>query len=78
MVIVQEEVDLVYHTGQNMTGRATKYALARRLLAGPALADFNYAATTHSNQSLANYMRCISVVTLGDFPQKALQDQKSG
>ena len=33
-------------TGQNATGGATKYALARRLLVGRTLADFNYATTT--------------------------------
>ena len=62
--------------GQNAIGRATKYALARRLLAGRALADFNHAATANGNKSLANYTRCIQAVTLGVFPQKALQDQK--
>ena len=40
-------------TGQNATGQATKYALARRLLAGRELANFNHAATTHSNKSLS-------------------------
>ena len=50
--------------------------MARRLLAGRALANFNHVATTHGNKSLANYTRCIQAVTLGDFPQKSLQDQK--
>ena len=63
-------------TRQNGTGGATKYALARQLLAGRALADFNHAATTHGNESLANYKRCIQAVTLGFPPQKDLQDQK--
>ena len=63
-------------TRQNATGRATKYALARRLLAGRALANFNHATTVDSNKSLAKYTRCISAVTLGFFPQKSLQDQK--
>ena len=56
-------------TQQNATGRATKYALARQLLAGRALAGFNHSATTYSNDSLANYTRCIQSVTLGVFPQ---------
>ena len=59
-------------TGQNVTGRATKYTLARQLLAGRALADFNHAATIHGNEYLANYTRCIQVVTLRFFPQKFL------
>ena len=63
-------------TGQNVTSRPTKYALARRLLSGRALADFNHAATANGNESLANYKRCINAVTLGVFLQKALQDQK--
>ena len=63
-------------TGQNATGGATKYALASWLLAGRALANFNHAATTYGNESLANYTRCIQAVTLGLFPQKSLQDQK--
>ena len=63
-------------TGKNATGGATKYGRARQLLAGRALADFNHAATTYGNKSLANYTRCIQVVTLGVFPQKDLQDQK--
>ena len=40
--------------GLNTTGRATKYTLARQLLTGRALADFNNAATLNSNKSLAN------------------------
>ena len=36
-------------TGQNATGGATKFALARRLLSGRALADFNHAATANGN-----------------------------
>ena len=63
-------------TGQNVTSGPTKYALAKRLLGGRALADFNHAANAHGNESLANYKRCINAVTLGVFPQKALQDQK--
>ena len=34
-------------TGQNATGGPTKYVLARRLLSGHALADFNHAATAN-------------------------------
>ena len=59
-------------TGQNATGGATKYALARRLIAGHALANFNHTATTHGNKSIANYTRCIQAVIHGIFPQKAL------
>ena len=62
-------------TGRNATGGATKYALVRRLLDGRAMADFNHAATTYRNESLANHTRCIQAVTLGVFHQKALQDQ---
>ena len=63
-------------TGQNVTSGPTKYALARRLLSGRALADFNHAATANGNESLANYKRCINAVTIGVFLQKVLQDQK--
>ena len=63
-------------TRQNVTSGPTKYALARRLLSGRALADFDHAATANGNKSLPNYERCIQEVTLGVFPQKALQDQK--
>ena len=63
-------------TGQNATSGPTKYALARRLLSGRALANFNHAVTANGNKSLANYKRCIQAVTLGVFPQSALQDQK--
>ena len=63
-------------TGQNVTSGPTKYALDRRLLSEQALADFNHATTANENKSLANYKRCINAVTLGVFPQKALQDQK--
>ena len=62
--------------GQNATAGLTKYALARRLLAGRALADFNHTATLHGGETLPNYRKCIAAVTLGVFPQKALQDQK--
>ena len=63
-------------TRQNAIGRATKYALARRLLSGHALVDFNHTATANGIESLANYTRCIQAVTLGVCPLKDLQDQK--
>ena len=75
MASIQEKTVLV-HDRKNATGGATKDALARRLLAGRVLADFNHAATIYGNESLANYTRCIQVVTLGVFPQKVLQDHK--
>ena len=63
-------------TGQNATVEVTKCALARQLLARRSLADFNHTAMVNGNESLANYTRCISAVTLRVFPQKSLQDQK--
>ena len=63
-------------TGQNVTGRATKCVLARRLLAKRTLVNFNHAVTVNGKKFLANYTRCISAVTLEVFYQKALQDQK--
>ena len=75
MAVVQDKSDLV-HDWKNATGRAMKYALARQLLAGRALADFNHAVTTHGNESLANYTGCIEAVTLKVSPHKSLQDQK--
>ena len=62
--------------GQNATTGQAKFALARRLLAGRALADFNHAALIHGGETVPNYKRCIEAVTLGVFPQKGLQDQK--
>ena len=64
--------------GQNATTGQAKFALARRLLAGRALADFNHAASIHGGETAPNYKRCIEAVTLGVFPQKALQDRKDG
>ena len=40
-------------TGQNVTSRPTKYSLARRLLSGCAMADFNHAATANGDKFLA-------------------------
>ena len=51
-------------TGHNVTSGPTKYALARRLLSGRAMADFNHAATANGKESLAYYKRCINAVTL--------------
>ena len=62
MASVQEKVDPV-HNRTNATGGASMYALDRRLLAGRALANFNHAATTYGNKSLANHTRCIQEVT---------------
>ena len=61
---------------KNATREATKCMLARQLLAGRALADFNHAATANGNKSLANCTRCIQAVTLRVFLQKYLQDKK--
>ena len=47
-----------------------QYMLARRLLTGRALADFNNAVTLHIKKSLENYIRCIQAVTLGFFCRK--------
>ena len=44
-------------TRQNITSGPTKYALARRLLSGRALADFHHAATANGNKSPPNYKR---------------------
>ena len=62
--------------GQNATTRQAKYALARRLLAGQALADFNHTTLIYRSEMAANYTRCIQAVTLCFFPQKGIQDQK--
>ena len=62
--------------GKKVTSRAAKYALARQLLTGCALADFNSAATLHRNKSIANCTQRIQAVTLQVFPRKTLQDQK--
>ena len=65
-------------TGQNTTGGATKYALARKLLAGRALAGFKHDSTTHNKKSLANYTRCIRAVTLGVSLRKPYKTRKGG
>ena len=63
-------------TRQNATLGPTKYALARRLLARCALANFSHAASVHGIKILVNYAKCIQAVTLAVILQKALQDQK--
>ena len=55
--------------GQDVTGRATKYKLARWLLTGRALPGFNNTTTLNSNKSLANYAKCIKAVSLVVFPR---------
>ena len=65
-------------TGKNTTDRATKYALARKLLTGRALANFNHAVTLHNNKSIANYTSCFEAVTLGAPPRIPSKIRKGG
>ena len=63
-------------TGQNITTGPTKYAMARRLMAGDAKTVFDGAAATHGNKTVANFDLCLRDVTTHVFPQRALICQK--
>ena len=62
--------------GMNITNGPAKYTMARRLMEGEALANFNIAATTNGNETNANFELCLKAVTRKVFPQQALLKQK--
>ena len=55
---------------QGATAGPSKFSLARRLLMGRTLADFNNSASLRTTETRENYLQCINAVTL------ALQEQK--
>ena len=63
--------------GKSATAWPHKFALAKRLLMGRALADFNNAASLSTTETREHYLQCIHAVTLGVFPQDALKEQKT-
>ena len=62
--------------GMNITNGPAKYTMARRLMEGEALANFNITATTNGNETNANFELCLKAVTRKVFPQQALLKQK--
>ena len=63
-------------TGQNITTGPESYAMARRILDGDALTAFELAATTHGNESVANFRLCLNDVTQHILPRRSLVLQK--
>ena len=55
--------------GQGATAGSSKFALARRLLMGCTLADFNNAASLRITKTREHYLQCINTVTLSVFPK---------
>ena len=62
--------------GQNITAGPPKYAMARRVLEGDALARFDAKASELASETNANFDLCINAVTSYVFPTKALQYQR--
>jgi hypothetical protein len=63
-------------TGQNVTGPPDKYAMARRLLDGDALAAFNKEAMTLWTETNVNFSKCLQALATHVFPKYALATQK--
>jgi len=62
--------------GQNLTQGPARYAMARRLLVGDALAQFNNVAGDLGNETVAHFDDCIRSCTTYVLPKHALQTQK--
>ena len=62
--------------GQNITNGPNRYAVARRLLQGDALAAFNRAATTNGTETVEHFDSTIASLKAHVFPRKALTNQK--
>jgi hypothetical protein len=63
-------------TGQNVVGPPDKFAMARRLLDGDALAAFNKEAATLRTENNANFGRSLQALAQHVFPKYALATQK--
>lgn len=74
-LLFQRNLRKVIH-GQNLTTGPAKYALARRVLIGDALATFNARATHYGNETNDNFSSCLNDLTEHIFPARALQTQK--
>ena len=62
--------------GQNMTNGPARFALARRILLGDALAAFNEAALLHGAETVDTFLETPRAVTAHVFPSDALKQQK--
>lgn len=62
--------------GQNITTGPSKFAMARRLLAGDALSVFNAAATAQQAETNATFVEALKELCQHVFPQRALRMQK--
>jgi len=62
--------------GQNLTDGPSRYALARRLLQGDALAAFNRAASARGNETIPNFKIVLQDLITHMLPRRALQTQK--
>ena len=72
----RSNLDKVIH-GQNATTGPSRYALARKLLEGDALAAFDQAANaTQGGETVASFSVVMTAVTKHIFPARALQTQK--
>jgi hypothetical protein len=71
----RRDLDRVF-SGQSMTTGPPKYAMARRLLEGDALAKFDESATQAGAQTNANFQAVMTSVTTHIFPKKSLAYQK--
>ena len=63
--------------GQNMTRPVDKYAMARRVLEGDALATFDEQALTLGIKSEENFIKSMEVLATHIFPKLALSIQKA-
>jgi hypothetical protein len=62
--------------GLNIHGGPAKYTLARRFLAGSALAKFNDAATVHGDETPEHFDMILDDITMYIFPARAIATQK--
>lgn len=64
------------YVGQQLTTDPMQYQMARRLLQGEPLQQFNRKADILGNESVANLNECLHAVCLSVFPNAALKHQK--
>jgi hypothetical protein len=63
-------------TGQNVQSATGKFAMTRRLLEGDALVAFNPETTMQSQETDANYTKCMHKLATYVFPKNALTIQR--
>jgi hypothetical protein len=64
-------------TGQNVVRATDKFAMARRVLEGNALAEFNQAASTLAVEDNESFTACLQALAEHVFPKNALSHQKA-